>query len=290
MSQQGASVVTSSPAVRQRELGRRLRELRNARNLTVEDVAERLICPATKINHLETGARRATLRDVRDLCELYNVDESISTELMDLARSAREPVWWTQYEDLNLDPYLGLEEDAITITSYTTYHVPALLQTEEYTRAVIKAIAPKMDPQILEQRVEARMRRQHVLEKDNRPYYRVLLDEAVLRRNVGGSTVVLAQIDKILEAERSSKAIIQIIPFDVGPNPAQDSNFVLLEFGDRSSISPIVFVEGLAGNLYLEKSADVARYREALDYLRDSALSPRDSKSHMVRLRKARGE
>jgi transcriptional regulator with XRE-family HTH domain len=170
--------VATSPTVRQRELGKRLRELRNLHGLTVEEVADKLLCSPTKVSRLETGARRPSLRDVRDLSELYGADETTSAELMNLVRGAREQVWWTQYEDLNLDPYLGLEQEATAITSYTMYYIPALLQTEEYTRVIIKAIAPKMDPDILRQRVEVRMRRQQRLDGDDHPRYRVLLDEA----------------------------------------------------------------------------------------------------------------
>src|SRR5580658_2170607 len=180
-------VTGTSPTVRQRELGKRLRELRNQHDLTVEDVAAKLLCSATKISRLETAARRPMLRDVRDLCRLYGVDELTSAELMSLTREARNPEWWTQYTDLNLDPYLGLEQDATAITSYTNYYIPALLQSEEYTRAIIRAIAPKMNPDIYKQRVDVRMQRQQrVLEKENNPRYRVLIDEAVLRRPVGG--------------------------------------------------------------------------------------------------------
>jgi len=281
--------VTTSLTLRQRELGRRLRELRDQHNLSVKDVAQKLLCSPTKISRLETGARRPTLRDVRDLCELYQVDESTSAEFIDLARTVREQVWWTQYQDLQLDPYLGHEQVAVAITSYTTYYVPALLQTNEYTRVVIKAIAPKMDPEVFEQRVEARMRRQRVLEEDSRPRYHVLLDEAVLHRRVGRSTIMAAQLDKIMEAERNGTAITQIIPFDAGVSPAQDSNFVLLEFGEESDMKPIVFVEGLTGNQYFERSAHIDRYREAIGYLRDSALSSHDSISRMIELREVYG-
>jgi transcriptional regulator with XRE-family HTH domain len=279
--------VATSPTVRQRELGKRLRDLRNEHGLTVEDVAEKLLCSATKISRLETGARRPSLRDVRDLCDLYRVDEATAAEFMSMARAARESVWWTQYLDLKLDPYLGLEQDAAAITSFTTYYIPGLLQIEDYTREVIKTIAPKMDPNILRNRIEARMLRQRVLDKESPPRYRVLLDEAVLHRLVGDATIMAAQLEKVLEAERSNKATIQVVPFDAGALAAQESNFVLLEFTEGSNLPPVVFVEGLTGNQYFERSADIARYREAIEYLRDSALSPRDSVQRVAEMRNA---
>jgi transcriptional regulator with XRE-family HTH domain len=267
-------VAGSSPTVRQRELGKRLRDLRNRDGLTVEDVASKLLCSATKISRLETGARRPSLRDVRDLCELYLVDVSTSEELMSLARAAREQGWWTQYEDLKLDPYLGLEQAATAITSYTMYYIPALLQIEEYTQAIIKAIAPKMSLDIHQQRVEVRLRRQQRLEEQDRPRYRVLLDEAVLRRPVGGAAVMAAQLDKIIDAERRGRVVVQVVPFDAGAHAAQDSNFILFEFEENTNQSSVVFVEGLTGNQYFEKAREIERYREAVDYLRDAALSP----------------
>jgi transcriptional regulator with XRE-family HTH domain len=280
--------VATSPTVRQRELGKRLRELRNQHGLTVEDVGEKLLCSATKISRLETGARRPSLRDVRDLCELYGVDESTSAEFMRLTREAREQVWWTQYSDLNLDPYLGLEQDAFAITSYSMYYIPALLQSEQYTRAIIKAIAPKMHLDIFQQRVEVRMRRQElVLGKENRPRYRVLIDEGGLRRCVGGPQVMAAQLDKVLQTEQAGKVTVQVIPFDVGAHAAQDSNFILFELGESADLSPVVFVESLTGNHYLQKPDQISRYREALDYLRDCALSPRDSIQLVARMRQA---
>ncbi|MGD0607363.1 MAG: helix-turn-helix transcriptional regulator [Streptosporangiaceae bacterium] len=276
----------SSPTVRQRELGKRLRELRNDHGLTVEDVANKLLCSATKISRLETGVRRPSLRDVRDLCALYEVDEPTSADFMSLARGAREPGWWTQYEDINLDPYIGLEHEAAAITCYSMYYIPALLQTEDYARTIIGAIAPKMDPAIYQQRVEVRMRRQQRLDDANRPRYRVLLDEAALRRRVGGPALMAAQLGKILRTARGDKAVVQVITFEAGAHAAADGNFVLLEFAD-SNLSPVIFIEGLTGNQYLERAADLARYREAIEYLRDMALSPRDSLAFIDELKKA---
>jgi transcriptional regulator with XRE-family HTH domain len=279
------AVSGASLTVRQRELGRRLRQLRYQHGLTVEDVAGQLLCSATKVSRLETGMRRPSLRDVRDLCALYDLDERTSTELMNLARGAREQGWWTQYVDVSFEPYIGLEAEATAITCYSMYYVPGLLQTEEYARALIKAIAPRIEPEVYEQRVEVRLRRQQLLEQGNRPRYRVLLDEAVLHCRVGGAQVMYAQLSKILEAEKKGQAAVQIIPFDIGAHAAQDSNFVLLEF-DEPSVSPVVYVEGLTGSRYIDREADVDRYREAVERLRDSALNQHESKHRLNELRR----
>lgn len=278
----GLRVPGTSPTGRQRELGFRLRELRNGCGLTVEGVAKELLCSATKISRLETGARRPSLRDVRDLCQLYEVDEETSAELMSLARGAREQGWWTQYEDLNLEPYIGLEQEATAITCYSMYYIPGLLQTGDYARGIIRTVAPKMDPKVVEQRTEARLRRQQILEDDSRPRYHVLIDEAVIRRGVGGPSLMAAQLDKILASVRSDKAIVQVIPFAAGAYAAADGYFVLLEFEDDSNLWPIVYIEGLADNQYLHRSADISRYRETIVYLRQRALKPHESMEFMA--------
>ena len=266
----------TNPTVRQRELGLRLRRLRNGLGLTVEDVAEQLLCSTAKISRMETGARRPVLRDVRDLCALYGVDESAAAELMKLTRESREQGWWTQYEDLNLNPYIGLEQEASSITAYSMHYVHSLAQTEDYARAIIKAVAPRMDPSIHQQRVEARLHRQELLERQNPPRYRMLLDEAVLRRLVGDPALMAAQLVRIMELASSGKAAVQVIPYESGAYSVADINFTLLEFGDPV-LPPVVFVEGLVSHQYYERAADVARYRESIEYIRDSALSPRDS-------------
>src|SRR5215469_11982069 len=137
-----------------------MRGLRNEHNMTVEEVAERLLCSATKISRVETGARRPSLRDVRDLCALYDVGPEESAELMELAREARRQGWWTHYDDLKISQLIGLEQEATAITCFGMYFVPGLLQTEDYASAIIKGILPKINPDILRQRVEARIRRQ----------------------------------------------------------------------------------------------------------------------------------
>jgi transcriptional regulator with XRE-family HTH domain len=251
----------------------------------VEDVADKLMCSTAKISRMETGARRPVLRDVRDLCGLYNVDESVAAELMKLTREAREQGWWTQYEDLDLYPYIGLEQDASSITAYSVLYLHGLVQTEDYARAIIKAILPKIDPAILQQRVEARLRRQDLLEQASPPSYRLLLDEAALHRPVGSPALMAAQIAKILELSAAGKVRMQVIPFAAGAYSVADISFTLLEFSEPV-LPPVVFVEGLVGSPYYERQADVARYRESIENIRDSALSPRESEKLLLEMQK----
>lgn len=123
-------------------------------------------------SHVETGVRRATLCDVRDLCQIYGVDSQTSAKLMELARQARQPGWWTKYDDLKIAPYIGMQQAVTAITAFGMYYVPALLQSEEYARAIIKGIAPKIDEGIIGQRVEARSIRQKLLSQTRPPKYR----------------------------------------------------------------------------------------------------------------------
>lgn len=278
----------ANPTLRQRELGLRLRELRNRSGLTIEGAAAQLECSATKISRMETAARRSIPRDVRDLCHIYGVtDQAEIDELMDLARQARQPGWWTRYSDLQLTPLIGLEQEAIAITSFSMYYVPPLLQTADYARAIIRGIARKMDPGIVDDRVEARIRRQQLLEPETRPRYRAILDEAVLHRLVGGPGVMAAQLERIMKSQEAGKAVVQVIPFSIGAHAGADSNFDLLEFADTSVQGPVVFVEGLFNNYYQERPAEIERYREAVDYLRDEALGSRDSMILISQIRNA---
>ncbi len=266
----------ANPTVRQRELAARLRGVRTGLGFTLEHVAGEMLCSATKIGEIETASRPASLHDVRDLCRIYGVSEEDAAEFMNLARQAREPGWWTQYDDLKLSPFIGMEQEAAAITSYAMYFVPPLMQTENYARAIIRGIERKMDPRIVEQRVEARLRRQELLTGENPPRYRALLDEAVLHRKVGGKAVLREQLDRILELASQDLVSMQVIPFSVGAHGSTDSNFDLLEFDD-SLLADLVFVEGLVSHLYLERPEEIRRYREALDYLHEAALSPRES-------------
>jgi transcriptional regulator with XRE-family HTH domain len=265
-----------SPTVRQRELGARLRELRAGLGLSEDDAAARSPCSATEIRGIEAGARHATAGEVAGLCRAYGLSEPETDALVDLSRQAHEPSWWTHYEDLKLSPYVGLEHGATAITVFSMYWVPALMQTQSYAREMVRGIARQIDPRILQYRIEARLRRQELLDGEQPPRYRALVDEAVLHRRVGGASVMAEQLDQVLRLARDGKATVQVIPFAIGAHASTDSNFEFLEFGDPA-LAPVVFVEGLYTNSYQERPQEVDRYREAIGYLGEQALSPQDS-------------
>jgi len=253
--------------------------------MTVEEVAAEVLFSATKLSRLENATRPANPRDVRELCRVYGVADP--AELMDLAQLSREPGWWSRFDDLGqrIDPLIGLEQEAVAITSYSMYYVPALLQTADYARAVIRGISRKMEQNVANDRVEARMLRQRRFDGARPPRYRALADEAVLRRVVGGSAVMRAQLDKILTFVAHDLGSVQLIPFGAGAHASSDSNFDLLEFGEDTGQVPVVYVESLAGNHILERPAELDRYREAIEYLRESALSTQDSVEMISQIR-----
>ena len=199
---------------------------------------------------METGARRPLLRDVRDLCSIYSLDEKASDGGMQLAREARAPAWWSKYNEIDLVPYIGLEQEASSITAYDLHYVPGLLQTEDYARALVQAIHPRIEQGVLEQRVQTRLRRQQRLVGDNPPRHRALMDEAAFHRKVGSDALMVAQVDKVLSLARDGKAVVQLVPFDRGAYPAADIMFVLLEF---AQLPPIVFVEGLVESQHYDR-------------------------------------
>ena len=264
-----------NPTVRRRELGALLRALRNEKGLTVEQVAERLLCSPSKVSRMETGHGVATLRDVRDLCELYGVtDEADRDQMTRLAREGKQQGWWQGY-DLPYSTYVGLEEEAAAIKVYDSAVVPGLLQTADYAWALHEASLPKHDDSVIGQWVEARATRQRILTRPEPPSMHVVLDEAVLHRVVGSPRVMRAQLARVVEAIAMPNVTVQVIPYASGAHPAMDSVFTILEF--LQPAPDVIYVEGLVGYIYLEQARDIKRYKEVFERLSAIALTPRKS-------------
>ena len=269
----------TSPTVRRRELGARLRALRLAAGLTVEDVAGRMEVSPAKVSRIETAARGVSVNDIRVLCDLYQVTAEERERLLSLARESRRRSWWQQYGlDESVATYVGLEDAAVAIQQYETSLVPPLLQTEAYARAVTAGTGPWLSDEQVDQLVATRMTRQELLSADRPLELWAILDESALRRLVGGPEVMREQLDQFVARSRSSQVTVQVIGLEAGAHPGMDSAFAVLQLAE---VSDVVYVEGLMGYFFLQSQGDVVRYRRAFDQLRAVALSPADSRDRM---------
>jgi transcriptional regulator with XRE-family HTH domain len=242
--------------------------------MTADDVAERMLVSPAKISRIETGVRGVSLRDVRDLCEIYGVGSTEASHLAALVRESKQPSWWQSY-DLPYATFVGLEAAAGTILDYESSLVPALLQTVDYARAAVEGILYDSPADVIGQRVEARITRQRILAQASPPHLWTVVDEAVLRRVVGGPDVMRAQLETLVDRAALPNVTLQVVPFEVGAHPGMDSTFTVLHLD--AEVADIVYIEGLVGNLYQESPTDLARYRAAFDQLRAIALSPKES-------------
>jgi hypothetical protein len=230
----------------------------------------------TKLSRLETGRVGASPRDIRDLCIVYGITDTIERErLMTLAREGKQRAWWQQF-DLPYATYIGLEAEATSIRGYNPDIVPGLLQVEGYARAIFESGDPPLDPAAIGHRIEARIRRQALLTGDDAPLFHYIVDEGALRRTVGGPAVMRAQLARIIEVASLPKVTFQLIPFDVGAHPGLDSNFVILKF-DKPMVNDVVYVEGIVGNIYLESAAELERYERIFSRQQSIALDPEGS-------------
>ncbi|XVV01974.1 helix-turn-helix domain-containing protein [Actinosynnema sp. CA-248983] len=266
----------SSPTLRKRRLVSELRRLREAASLTIEEVGERLECSASKISRIETGRVGVTPRDVRDMLGAYGADESTLEELVQLAREARRKAWWDEFGDIAPGRYIGFEADADSVRTYQGLMIPGLLQAEAYTRALIADVLPGAAPGEVDRRVELRKARQALLHEDDPLTLHVVIDEAALRRLVGGVDVMCAQLRKLNEVGRLDNVTLQVAPFRSGGHAALDGPFVILTFPEK--LDPdVVYIESTRSDVYLEQPSDVARYSDMFARLASASLGTAES-------------
>jgi transcriptional regulator with XRE-family HTH domain len=257
-------------------LGAELRRHREAAGVTIDVVAERLGCSPSKVSRIETGHTGAAPRDVQDMLDIYGVDESVQRELVQIAREARQKGWWHPYSPVLTSAYVGLEAAARSIRTYEQQVVPGLLQTEEYAIAMIRAARLGDTARDIEQRVRVRMERQSLLIQDDPIDLRVVLDEAVLSRPVGGDEVMRDQLRKLIECARLSNVTLQILPFTVGAHAGMDGTFAILEF-EADEDTDVVFAENATGGLFLEKAEELRMYDSVFETIREMACDPQES-------------
>jgi transcriptional regulator with XRE-family HTH domain len=265
-----------SPTVRRRRLAGELRRLREAAELTIDEVGEKLECSASKISRIETGHVGVTPRDVRDLLEVYGIEDDGREALVQLAREARKKGWWHAYNEVFTGSFVGLESDAASLHTHQALLVPGLLQTEGYTRAVIRAIRPDADEAEVERRVAGRVTRQRLLTDPHPPAYWAVIDEAVLHRTVGGPAIMRAQLERLVELAALPHVTLQVVPFTAGGHAGMESPFLILGFPEQAD-PDVVYVEYTTTGVYLEQPSDVHRYTLMFDHLRAAALKPDDT-------------
>ncbi|GGM40071.1 transcriptional regulator [Longimycelium tulufanense] len=263
------------PTVRTRGLAYELRVLRNQRNLTCRKAAEELGWQASKLSRMETGQQKIDVADVASLLVLYKVRGQERARLLELAKRAEERGWWeTASPGLsNLSrTMIGFEADAVRITTFQLSLVPGLLQTADYTRALMRGghvPAGEVEP-----RVVIRMGRQAILSRESPPEYLAIIDEAALRRRLGGTRLMARQLRHIVETAERPNVAVQVLPLSAEGHPGLDGPFTILNYTRGRSV---VHLEHKISSLFLDKPEEVSVFSAAADTLRRTAMDPEQS-------------
>jgi transcriptional regulator with XRE-family HTH domain len=266
---------SGGPTVLRILLGAQLRRLRESRRISLEEAGNAIRASHSKVSRLETGRVGFKDRDIVDLLTLYGVtDEQERDQLRALAARANSPGWWHDYSDVLpnwFEAYVGLEEAASQIRSYEVQFVPGLLQTEDYARGV--TMLSYSNPREVNRRVSLRLARQVILDKDDPPGLWVVLDEAVLRRPIGGVNAMRAQLKHLIEMSQRPNITIQVLPFTAGGHPVTWGPFKMLRFAEYD-LPDVVYMEQLTSALYLDKPDVVDSYLAVMERLCIDAATP----------------
>jgi transcriptional regulator with XRE-family HTH domain len=267
----------SSPTALRILLGAQLRQLREAKGLTRAAAGYTIRASESKMSRLELGRVSFKDRDIRDLLMLYGVEDPDEREgLLSLAKEANRPAWWQRYSDILpswFQTYVGLEETATLIRTYEGHLVPGLLQTEDYARAVIFAGLPGEPDVEVERWLRLRMDRQGLLTHVDPPRLWAVVDEAALRRPIGGPEVMRAQLEYLITTMKLPNVTLQVIPFHAGAHAALGQPFVILRFADPD-LPDMVYLEQFTSGLWLDKPDEVDSYAQVMDRLAVQADDP----------------
>lgn len=267
--------------VPRRQLGRYLRDLRGKARLTVKAAAEALEWSEAKIWRIETGQTSMRALDVEQMCRVYGAPADMTEALMALAKETKAKGWWLSYSDVineDFDVYIGLEEAAASLCWYESELVPGLFQTEDYARTLILADNPGVDEAEIERRVQLRIKRQALLTRvTSAPDLKVVINESIIRRPVGGGKVMADQLSHLVEVGALDNVRLRVMPFAAGLYPGIMSGpFVKLDFPTNGNGTltepPIIYVDGFTGALYLDKAHEIERYDKAFNEMWGASL------------------
>jgi len=258
-------------------LGTQLRRVREAAGITPERAGYEIRASRSKISRMEHGRVGFKMRDVTDLLNLYGItDENVHKAMLALAEHANADDWWARYGDLLPDwfeAYLGLEAAATLIRTFELQFVHGLFQTEDYARAVTSLGHRAAPADNIERRVHLRMKRQDLLVGADPPRVWSVMDEAALRRPIGGRPVLRGQLKRLIEVAEMPNVTLQVVPFNRGGHAGAGGSFTLMRF-EASDLPDVVYIEQLTGAVYLERRADVDHYLEVMNRLGAEALTP----------------
>ncbi|MFC0006286.1 helix-turn-helix domain-containing protein [Micromonospora siamensis] len=274
-----------SPTFVRFQLGAQLRRVREDATVTAEQAAEVIEVSASTLRRIEAGRVGIKGPALNALLDRYGVtDAELRDTLLSMAKTGKQRGWWAKYGDLpsSYRQYIGLESAAEEVHNFETLVVPGLLQTPGYARAMMAEDPFEPSPDAVERRVAVRTQRQELIGSGKLRLVAVL-DEAVLRRQIGGSAVMADQLTALLDAGKRWNVTLQVIPFREGAYAAMMSSFHVLNFADGPSV---VYIEGLTGDLYAE-GEDVRRCTVVFNSLRGAALSPSDSAAMIEEIRNA---
>jgi transcriptional regulator with XRE-family HTH domain len=273
----GSEGEARGPTVLRTVLGSQLRRYREEAGLSPEQAAYEIRASRSKISRMEHGRVGFKIRDIDDLLTLYGVhDMQVRARLLDIAEQANTPGWWSKYDDILPDwfeAYLGLEGAASVIRSFELQFVYGLFQTEAYARAVTSLGNKTASAEEIDRRVSVRLKRQNVLTRPEPPQVWSVMDEAVLRRPVGGPKVMREQLVRLIEVASLPQVTIQVVPFAGGGHAAAGGSFTVLRFAE-AEVPDIVYIEQLTSALYLDSFEDVEHYLEVMNDLSTKALTP----------------
>jgi transcriptional regulator with XRE-family HTH domain len=265
------------PTVQRMLVGARLRRLRTEMGLTREEAAEAIRASEWKIHRLENGQVGFKERDIVDLLRLYEVtDPGEVADFVALAREANTPGWWQHYGDVLpswFRTYVDLEAAAALIRTYEGQFVPGLLQTDDYMRAVVYGAHLEDSGEEVGRRVRLRMARQILLTSEQPPRLWAVVDEAALRRPVGGREVMRGQLERLIEATKLPNVTLQVLPFDAGAHPAMVGSFSILRFPEQE-LPDVVYLEHLTSAIYLNKPEEVDQYLHVMESICVRAAAP----------------
>lgn len=264
------------PTLRRRRLGAELKRCRETAGLTQQDVSRHFEWHSAKVTRIETARVAVTPRDVRDLLTLYNVrDQGYREAMVELARMSRERTWWTDYRDI-MRPgnFVGLEAAASSVRTWEPVIVPGLLQTPAYMRSLMRSGRPLDPEEHIERRISLRVTRQARLRSERPLEFSAFIDESVVRRVIGGEDVMAEQLRHLIEIAKLPNVFLRIMPFAAGEHLFLSGPATLLEFRETTHMD-VVYMEGLAGDLYEEQPDMVDWYRQEFERLSVKALDHR---------------